>query len=115
MENRRETSRSNFRSDARALCSISSAGVVFFSEKRMPLSSEISFNMETEVFGLHQEWQVKGWVVGCESMPMGAQLGYKVTLLFHDLPDALISVLEMTQGARPSFPMMDACPTFGLN
>ena len=115
MENRRDKSRLNFRSEVRELCSISSAGVVLLCKHRMPLSSELSFSMETEVFGLHQEWTVKGWVVDCEAAQVGMVRAYKVTLLFHDLPEGLEQVLAMSRSELAPYPPVPECPMYGLN
>lgn len=115
MENARENYRFDSSNEVKALCSISAAGAVFLTKHQVPLSSEVCFSMETEIFGLHKEWIVRGWVVDCEQSKLGAPSGYRVTLLFHDLPEDLVTVLEMSSRSRVSYPELQHCALFGKN
>jgi hypothetical protein len=85
------------------LCSINSTGLVFVSNRELGLSSEVSFSIETRVFGLNQEWSLQGWVVECRHMPEDNGAHYQVTLLFSDFPKGLQHVLAMADSLIPSW------------
>lgn len=115
MDNSRNEKRLNSLNEVKALCSISPTGAVFLTQHRVPLTSEVCFSMETEVFGLHQEWVVRGWVVECQQNKLGAPSGYQVTLLFHDLPEGLERVLELNSTEGVAYPELQNCALFGKN
>lgn len=115
------TSKTNQRRDGSSgvvtqLCSINTTGAVFLSDRQLDMSSEISFNMETHVFGLQQEWTVKGWVVECQPERATADSLFQVTLLFSDLPEGLRKVLVLTEGHMSrGYPVIASAPLFGMN
>ena len=98
------------------LCSINTTGLVFYSSRRLKLSSEISFSIETKVFGFCQEWSLQGWVVECRHVRDQEDANYQITLLFSDLPKGLQQVLATAEGeAKRAYPAVADAPMFGLN
>ncbi len=98
------------------LCSINTSGLVFLAASRLEVSSDVTLAVQTSAPGLSHEWEVHGWVVDCRIARCRDGLRYKVTLMFHDLPAGLRSILRAECAARSqSFPPLRHAPNFGMN
>jgi hypothetical protein len=98
------------------LCSINSNGLIFIASSRLEVSSEVTLAVQTSAPGVSHEWEVHGWVVDCRVAHCRDGLGFRVTLLFHDLPAGLKGILADDQAlGRGSFLRLRQAPLFGMN
>ncbi len=99
------------------VCSVNSTGLVFLTQKRLKVCSDITLSVQTSTEGATRDWTVQGCVVECRTVRQPATgLRYQITLLFSDLPAelrALLAADEKETGVL--YPAVEGAGVFGLN
>jgi len=112
--NPRQTVTKDEHNVATRMCSIKPTGLIFESEERFEISSELGVVIETNLLGLVHEWTIMGWVVDCSGSSEGG--GYNITVYFSELPKGMTQMLSLsTQALASLLPRTTESDLFGLN